>query len=135
MDHLPTLVLGARDAIQAAQSVSALDELRVRYLGKKGEVTALLKGLGKLSAEERPAAGEQINQAKQTLSAEIDAKRQQLESEALNARLALCWKQTRCSWPKRGLTAIMDSTTFSIDAAKPDGTSAQSRHINGEGFH
>ncbi|HBN58789.1 MAG TPA: phenylalanine--tRNA ligase subunit alpha, partial [Halomonas sp.] len=66
MDHLPTLVLEARDAIQAAQSVSALDELRVRYLGKKGEVTALLKGLGKLSAEERPAAGEQINQAKQT---------------------------------------------------------------------
>ena len=47
MDHLPTLVLEARDAIQAAQSVSALDELRVRYLGKKGEVTALLKGLGK----------------------------------------------------------------------------------------
>ena len=66
MDHLPTLVLEARDAIQAAQSVSALDELRVRYLGKKGEVTALLKGLGKLSAEERPAACEQINQAKQT---------------------------------------------------------------------
>ena len=87
MDHLPTLVLEARDAIQAAQSVWR-QWLRVRYLGKKGEVTALLKGLGKLSAEERPAAGEQINQAKQTLSAEIDAKRQQLESEALNARLA-----------------------------------------------
>ena len=51
MDHLPTLVSEARDAIQAAQSVAALDELRVRYLGKKGEVTALLKGLGKLSAD------------------------------------------------------------------------------------
>ncbi|GGW23350.1 hypothetical protein GCM10007157_13420 [Vreelandella hamiltonii] len=88
MDHLPTLVSEAREAIQAAQSVSSLDELRVRYLGKKGEVTALLKGLGKLSAEERPAAGEQINQAKQTLSAEIDSKRQQLENAALDARLA-----------------------------------------------
>ncbi|HSP30792.1 MAG TPA: phenylalanine--tRNA ligase subunit alpha, partial [Halomonas sp.] len=76
MDHLPTLVSEARDAIQAAQSVAALDELRVRYLGKKGEVTALLKGLGKLSAEERPAAGERINQAKQTRANEIDAKRQ-----------------------------------------------------------
>ena len=52
MDHLPTLVSEARDAIQAAQSVAALDELRVRYFGKKGEVTALLKGMGKLSAEE-----------------------------------------------------------------------------------
>ncbi|MGO2392396.1 MAG: phenylalanine--tRNA ligase subunit alpha [Halomonas sp.] len=88
MDHLPTLVSEARDAIQAAQSVAALDELRVSYLGKKGEVTALLKGLGKLSAEERPAAGERINQAKQTLASEIDAKRQQLDSAALNARLA-----------------------------------------------
>ena len=88
MDHLPALVSEARDAIQAAQSVAALDELRVRYLGKKGEVTALLKGLGKLSAEERPAAGERINQAKQTLADEIDAKREQLESAALNARLA-----------------------------------------------
>ncbi|MBP5982020.1 MAG: phenylalanine--tRNA ligase subunit alpha [Halomonas sp.] len=88
MDHLPTLVSEARDAIQASQDVAALEELRVRYLGKKGEVTALLKGLGKLSAEERPAAGERINQAKQTLASEIDAKRQQLESAALNARLA-----------------------------------------------
>ncbi|WP_350359301.1 phenylalanine--tRNA ligase subunit alpha [Vreelandella sp. SM1641] len=88
MDHLPTLVSEARDAIQAAQSVAALDELRVRYLGKKGEVTALLKGLGKLSADDRPAAGERINQAKQTLADEIDAKRQELESAALNTRLA-----------------------------------------------
>ncbi len=48
----------------------------------------MLKGLGKLSPEERPAAGEQINQAKQALSSDIDAKREQLESEALNARLA-----------------------------------------------
>lgn len=88
MDHLPTLVSEARDAIQASQDVATLEELRVRYLGKKGEVTALLKGLGKLSAEERPVAGERINQAKQTLASEIDAKRQQLESAALNARLA-----------------------------------------------
>ncbi|SDN13284.1 phenylalanine--tRNA ligase subunit alpha [Vreelandella arcis] len=88
MDHLPALVSEARDAIQAAHNVAALDEVRVRYLGKKGEMTALLKGLGKLSAEERPAAGERINRAKQTLAAEIDAKRQQLESDALNVRLA-----------------------------------------------
>jgi phenylalanyl-tRNA synthetase alpha chain len=88
MDHLPALVSEARDAIQTAQSVAALDELRVRYLGKKGEVTTLLKSLGKLSAEERPAAGERINEVKQTLADEIDAKRQQLEGAALNARLA-----------------------------------------------
>ena len=52
MDHLPNLVAEARDAIDAAQDIPALDEVRVRYLGKKGEITALLKGLGKLPPEE-----------------------------------------------------------------------------------
>ncbi|NLC20421.1 MAG: phenylalanine--tRNA ligase subunit alpha, partial [Halomonadaceae bacterium] len=88
MDHLPTLVTEARQAIQAAESIAALEELRVRYLGKKGEITAQLKGLGKLPAEERPAAGERINQAKQALADEIDARRQALNAAALEAQLA-----------------------------------------------
>ncbi|GAA3895224.1 phenylalanine--tRNA ligase subunit alpha [Halomonas cibimaris] len=88
MDHLPSLVSDARAAIRASQSVAALEELRVRYLGKKGEITALLKGLGQLAAEERPAAGERINRAKQALAGEIDEKRQELEKAALDARLA-----------------------------------------------
>lgn len=54
MEHLSTLVDEARTAIQAAEDVQTLDEVRVRFLGKKGEITALLKGLGKLSPEERP---------------------------------------------------------------------------------
>ncbi len=88
MDHLPTLVAEARTAMQAADSIAALDELRVRYLGKKGEITALLKGLGKLPASERPAAGERINEAKQTLATELDERRQALSSAALEAKLA-----------------------------------------------
>ncbi|WP_104203666.1 phenylalanine--tRNA ligase subunit alpha [Billgrantia saliphila] len=88
MDHLPTLVTEARQAIQAAESIAALDELRVRYLGKKGEITAQLKGLGKLPAEERPAAGERINQAKQALAQELDERRQALSRAALEAQLS-----------------------------------------------
>lgn len=88
MDHLPTVVAEARQAIQAAESVASLDEVRVKYLGKKGEITALLKGLGKLPAEERPQAGERINQAKQALSRELEARRGDLERAALNERLA-----------------------------------------------
>ncbi|MCW4151803.1 phenylalanine--tRNA ligase subunit alpha [Halomonas sp. 18H] len=87
MDHLPTLVSEARAAIQAADNMTALEDLRVRYLGKKGEITALLKGLGQLPAEERPAAGERINQAKQALTAELDERKQALEKAALEARL------------------------------------------------
>lgn len=87
MDHLPSLVVEARAAIAKAKDVSTLDAVRVEYLGKKGEITTLLKGLGKLPAEQRPQAGEQINQAKQQLSGEIEAHKRKLEQAALNARL------------------------------------------------
>lgn len=88
MDDLSTLVSQARDAIRSATDVTALEDIRVRYLGKKGELTAQLKGLGKLAPEDRPAAGEQINLAKKTLSDEIDHQREQLNAAALEARLA-----------------------------------------------
>lgn len=88
MDHLPTLVTEARQAIQAAETIPALEELRVRYLGKKGEITALLKGLGQLPGAERPAAGERINQAKQALAEELEGRRAALEKAALEARLS-----------------------------------------------
>ncbi|WP_040243458.1 phenylalanine--tRNA ligase subunit alpha [Chromohalobacter japonicus] len=88
MDHLPQLVAEARAAIESAQDVQALDEVRVHFLGKKGEITALLKGLGQLPPEERPKAGERINEAKQTLSGELEARKQKLKDAELDARLA-----------------------------------------------
>ena len=65
-----------------------LDDLRVEYLGKKGRLTGLLKGLGALSNEERPAAGAKINEVKQALQGQINQQKEQLESAALNAKLA-----------------------------------------------
>jgi len=56
-----------------------LDEVRVRYLGKKGLLTAELKALGKLPAADRPAAGQVINQAKQTIAAAVEARHEALE--------------------------------------------------------
>lgn len=88
MDHLPQLVAEARTAIESAQDVQALDEVRVHFLGKKGEITALLKSLGQLPPEERPKAGERINEAKQTLSDELEARKQTLKNAELDARLA-----------------------------------------------
>lgn len=88
MEHLSTVVATAVEAIDAAEDIRALEDIRVRYLGKKGEVTALLKGLGKLPAQERPAAGEVINQARQQIEAALDAKRTALEASAMAARLA-----------------------------------------------
>ena len=60
-NQLEQIKLAAMAALDAADSPAALDELRVRYLGKKGELTAVLKMMGKLSAEERPVMGQLAN--------------------------------------------------------------------------
>jgi phenylalanyl-tRNA synthetase alpha chain len=88
MTSLSDLISQAASAIEAADDLAALDAVRVSYLGKKGEITALLKGLGKLLPEERSAAGQEINLAKQAVQAQINARREALEAAALEARLA-----------------------------------------------
>jgi phenylalanyl-tRNA synthetase alpha chain len=65
-----------------------LDDLRVEYLGKKGRLTGLLKGLGQLTTEERPAAGAKINDVKQSLQDLIGQRKAYFESIDLNAKLA-----------------------------------------------
>lgn len=81
------LVDETNQQIAASQDLAALDDVRVRYLGKSGVLTAQLKQLGRLPAEERPAAGQAINRAKRSLQEAIDQRREVLEQEALRARL------------------------------------------------
>ncbi|PHQ57836.1 MAG: phenylalanine--tRNA ligase subunit alpha [Porticoccus sp.] len=88
METLELLAREAQQAIEQAQDLAALDQVRVEYLGKKGRLTDLLKGLGKLSAEERPAAGAKINEVKGQLQSEINSRRNALENADLEARLA-----------------------------------------------
>ena len=88
MENLDALLAQGKAAAQAASDIKTLDEVRVQYLGKKGHLTQLLKGLGKLSNEERPAAGARINEAKESLSDVLNARKAHLEDEALAAQLA-----------------------------------------------
>ncbi len=88
MENLNALAQEAKDAISAAEDNATLEQLRVDFLGKKGQITALLKGLGKLSAEERPKAGAQINVIKQELQGLIGERKSSLESAAVEAQLA-----------------------------------------------
>ena len=74
-------------AFGQAQSAAELDSLRVQYLGKKGELTAVLKMMGKLSAEERPAMGQLANEVRSALEAAIEAASGKLEAQALEQRL------------------------------------------------
>lgn len=67
MQHLQEIIANATSAINAAESLVALDEVRVQYLGKKGELTVQLQSLGKLPPEERRTAGQEINVAKEAV--------------------------------------------------------------------
>ena len=100
MDELTGLVNEAEAAIAAADALQALEEIRVQYLGKKGLLTEQMKSLGKLSAEERPAAGQAINQAKALVQQALEARKQSLQEAVLNARLAA--EKIDVSLPGRG---------------------------------
>ena len=88
MTSLSDLVTRAASEIDAAEDLAALDAVRVSYLGKKGEITARLKTLGQLPPEERSVAGQEINQAKQTVQQQLNARREALEAALLEAKLA-----------------------------------------------
>jgi phenylalanyl-tRNA synthetase alpha chain len=88
MENLVALTEEALKLVSDAEDLAALDHVRVEYLGKKGQITALLKGLGKLSAEERPAAGAEINKAKQQVQEQITARKAAMEQAAIDAKLA-----------------------------------------------
>ena len=75
LDNIDKLVASALSAVEAVADASALDEIRVQYLGKKGVLTALLKALGGLSPEERPKAGGFINRGKQQVQDAINHKK------------------------------------------------------------
>jgi phenylalanyl-tRNA synthetase alpha chain len=87
MDALTDLLdLATREASGAAD-LAALDAVRVRFLGKKGVFTERLKAVGGLPAEERRAAGQAINEARDVFQAVLEARRQTLEAAGLEARL------------------------------------------------
>ena len=88
MGDLATLTRQALDEVAASTSLAALDEVRVRWLGKKGLLTEQLKSLGALPAGERPAAGARINEAKQQVQAAIEAAEATLSAAAVEAELA-----------------------------------------------
>ena len=77
----------ALDALAGAADAQALDALRVKYLGKKGELTAVLKQMGKLSAEERPVIGQLANEVRAALEEALETRGRELEAKALEDRL------------------------------------------------
>ncbi|MDH5395306.1 MAG: phenylalanine--tRNA ligase subunit alpha [Gammaproteobacteria bacterium] len=87
-NELNQLVEAAEKAINEAADLKSLDDIRVHYLGKKGQITERMKSLGKLSAEERPAAGQLINVAKQAVQQSLEARKESLSNAELENKLA-----------------------------------------------
>lgn len=85
--ELDAIVNEAKARIDAAEDAATLDAVRVEFMGKKGRLTDLLKGLGKVPAEERPAAGQKINEAKQAIQRAIGEKGDALKKAALDKQL------------------------------------------------
>ena len=88
MENLDQIVGEARSAFAATSDPDALEQVKARFLGKSGRITELLKGLGKLPAEERKAAGAAINIAKTTVESTLNERREAIRKAALAARLA-----------------------------------------------
>jgi len=88
MENLEALTQQALDAVAASGDIAALDQVRVQYLGKKGEISALMKNLGNVAPEDRPKVGAVINEARGKVQDALNARKAALESEALNAKLA-----------------------------------------------
>jgi phenylalanyl-tRNA synthetase alpha chain len=87
-EQLTQLVNEAIEKISSASDLQSLDNVRVEYLGKKGSLTELLKQLGNLPPEQRPAAGQAVNEAKQQVQQQLDLRRAELEGAALLSSLA-----------------------------------------------
>jgi phenylalanyl-tRNA synthetase alpha chain len=102
MQEFQQILDQALQQFAAISDEAELEQVKAKYLGKEGSLTALLKGLGKLSAEERPAAGARINQIKQSIEAALQQRRDALQQNKLAQKLAA--EALDVTLPGRGLT-------------------------------
>ncbi|KON86806.1 phenylalanine--tRNA ligase [Sporosarcina globispora] len=87
-ERLKELQTEALEKISTAADLKELNDIRVSYLGKKGPITEVLKGMGKLSAEERPKMGALANEVRDSIAAGIEEKQKHLEEAAVQEKLA-----------------------------------------------
>ena len=87
-EKLLNLQEAALNEIKDTSSIEAVESLRVKYLGKKGEITAILKEMGKLSAEERPVIGQVANKVRESIEGSISSKKEELKAIEKQKKLA-----------------------------------------------
>ena len=103
-EQLEAIRKSALEAIAGTKAAAELDALRVKYLGKKGELTAVLKLMGSLSAEERPVMGQMANEVRAAVEKAVEAQSAILEKAALEAKLKA--GDAGCHHPRQGRCAM-----------------------------
>lgn len=86
-NQLESIRQAAKDALEHVSLIQDLEQLRIQYLGKKGELTAILKQMGKLSPEERPQVGQMANEVRTYIEGAIESKKAQLEQKKQQEQL------------------------------------------------
>ena len=110
-EQLEKIRLSALEALDGAATPAALEELRVKLLGKKGELTAVLKQMGKLSAEERPVMGQLANSVRAQIEEKLESRKADVHAAVLEAKLAA--ESIDVTIPGKEITIGTSSTTFS----------------------
>ena len=87
-EKLEQIKISVTEALKAAEDLNSLEDIRIKYMGKKGELTAVLKGMGQLTPEERPIIGALANEIRQTLEKKIDEKKTAIEAALEEKKLA-----------------------------------------------
>lgn len=87
LEKLNEIKLKAQEELKNVKTVNDLVSLRVKYLGKKGELTSVLRGMGKLSPEERPRVGQAANEVRELIESILEERNNQLKEEALHQSL------------------------------------------------
>ena len=126
-EKIDAIVAAAADGVGACGELSQISDLKVKFLGKSGELTALLRGMKELPAEERPAAGKLVNEARDKINALIDEKfaslqarkeQERLKSESLDVtlkgRAVARGSLHPCTLVKEEILSIFTSLGFSV---------------------
>lgn len=87
MLQLDDLIKRAKDEVEVAKNLKDLEDLRIKYLGKKGEITQVLRGMSSLSPEERPLAGKAANEARESIESMLEDAKDRIEKVLLNEKI------------------------------------------------
>ena len=117
-EQLQKILQEALDAQKELKSTQELESLRVRILGKKGELTGLLRGMGKLSPEERPAMGQLVNSVREKIETALDEQAARIADAEKQVKLAVGSIQEQTAAEEKRLETAKAATAKFIEAAR-----------------